>query len=162
MRNGSFNTETYHFINYSEMSEDDSREIFDLRNHHDVSRWMVNDQEISWDVHKRFVNSLRSRIDKDYFIVKDNDGMIVGSVNIDYSENGISERGIFIAPNRHHKGHAFCVLKEFYSHVKLYFSVSTILTKVKSDNVASLRLEEKLGSKFSKEYDGYKTFILKL
>lgn len=143
------------------MSEIDSREVFELRNDVRVSKWMVNDKVISWEEHKGFIDNLRSRTDKDYYIVKNSDNEIIGSVNIDYSDNGISERGIFIAPSQHNKGHALRLLSEFYSHARQFFEVKAIFTKVKADNVASLRLEEKLGSQFLKEEGGYKTFILK-
>lgn len=144
------------------MSDADSLNMFELRNSPDISLWMVNDKEISHDEHEAFINSLKSRTDKDYFVVKDNDNEIIGSVNIDYTESGVSERGIFIVPGQHNKGHALRVLTEFYRHARRYFSVNTILTHVKSENAASLRLEEKLGATFEKEEDGYKSFILKL
>lgn len=162
MRNSSFNTASYRFINYAEMTNQDSEKIFNLRNNPLVAFWMVNNDYISLSDHLKFIEHLKSNSDKDYFIVKDINNDIVGSVNLDYSDMGVSERGVYVDPDLHGKGHAFRMLSEFYAHAKSFWKVCVIKTKVKQDNRASNALEIKLGAMFIGQSDGYNNYILNL
>lgn len=114
MRHQSFTTKSYQFINYSEMSDSDSKSVWEIRNDIFISAWMVNDKAISYKEHTEFIDSLRHNLDKDYYVVKDFDNNIIGSVNITYTDLGISERGIYINPDFWGKGHAYACLVEFY------------------------------------------------
>lgn len=162
MRHGSFDTASYHFINYAEMGEDESRGIWMLRNDPAVTVWMVNGDEIPFEAHCMFVASLRDRSDKDYFIIKDKDSRIIGSVNLDYSDSGMSERGLFINPLFHRQGHAHRTMLEFYGRAKESWGIRRIKTKVKIGNGASNSLERKLGATLVREDNGYNVYILEL
>lgn len=155
MRNLSFHTESYSFMNYAEMNEEEQRIIWELRNHPSVARWMVNSGTIEYDIHLSFINKLKTQTDKDYFIIKDKDNNIIGSINIDYTETPYPERGIFINPDFFHKNHAYNSMKEFYRHAHFNWGIKGIFTKVKIDNVGSNRLEEKLGASLTRTQSGY-------
>lgn len=162
MRHPSFNTPTYKFVNYCEMSRQDSQIIFELRNNPFVSIWMVDDDYISLEQHSKFLASLTDRDDKDYFIIKNDSNEIIGSVNIDYCDMGISERGIYIDPERQGHGHAFKAIKEFYQHARNNWGIKAIKTKVKVDNVPSNALERKLGARLMVTSAGYNGYLLEL
>lgn len=144
------------------MPESDSEKIWKLRNHPFIATWMINDNEISFSEHKRFIKNLKQNPNKDYYLIKDFDDNIIGSVNITYTDFGISERGIFINPDNWGKGHAYKCLTEFYNHIKNNHEVKIIRTVVKIDNDASNSLEKKLGSELIGTDNVYNTYILQL
>lgn len=162
MRHGGFDTASYRFVNYAEMSEEDSRKIWQLRNDPAISCWMVSEDPIPFETHRKFVDSLRHRTDKDYFLILNGDSEIIGSVNIDYTESGVSERGLFISPHFHNQGHAYKTMMEFYDKAKRDWGIGTIMTKVKPSNAASNRLEHKLGAEYVENVQGYNIYLLTL
>lgn len=157
-----FLSDTYKFINYCELSLHDCKEIWQLRNHPDVRKWMINDVPIPLENHLAFIERLKSDSAKDYFIIKDTDSNIIGSVNISYTESGISERGLFINPQYWGKGHAARSMKEFYGKMRDLANVTGIETVVKVDNAASNGLEQKLGAQLEKTCDGYNHYFLRI
>lgn len=157
----SFSTDTYHFLNYKAMGEIDSKEIWRLRNLPEIARWMVNDSFIPYENHQRFVAGLKGDESRDYFIIKDLEDNIIGSVNLTYFSREDAERGIYISPEHWHRGHAYRSLTEFYSHFKRH-GIKKIITKVKIDNKASNSLERRLGASLSDSKDGYNFYELEL
>lgn len=142
------------------MSEAESKIIWELRNHPLVCKWMVNNVAIPYTGHKKFLANLSHNIDKDYFIIKDMSSNIIGSVNIDYTVTPYPERGIFINPRFFHCNHAYNSMKEFYGHANSEWGLSGIMTKVKTNNIGSNRLEEKLGARLYKTEEGYNFYNL--
>ena len=160
MRHHGFETPSYRFINYVEMTDNDSRTIWELRNHPLVSIRMVNNEIIPYYNHQKFISGLAGNTDKDYFVIKDKNLNIIGSVNIDYSESPYPERGIFINPAFFNNGHAYNSMKEFYEYANSRWGLPGIMTKVKIDNAGSNRLEEKLGALLYEIKDGYNFYNL--
>lgn len=160
MRNPGFRTSSYIFVNYAEMSEEESKIIWELRNHPHVSKWMVHPEAIPYPEHKRFVASLSANRNKDYYLIKDLSSNIIGSVNIDYGGLPYPERGIFINPEFFHQSHAYNSLREFYHYANSEWGIPGILTRVKTDNTGSNRLEEKLGASLTATRDGYNFYNL--
>lgn len=150
----SFDTSCYRFINYNEMSEDDNRKIWELRNHPSVRRWMVNDSFIPWESHKQFVSGLKNDESRSYFIIRDMEGDLIGSVNITGQGQDLVERGIYINPLHWHKGHAVKAMSEFYHYLKNK-GVKGIWTRVKIDNYASNALERRLKAVLLETREGY-------
>lgn len=60
-------TEQFRFVNYTLLSETDSKKILEMRNLPTISCWMENCNIISWDGHNTFVQSLRNLNDKVYY-----------------------------------------------------------------------------------------------
>lgn len=160
MRHPGFQTLTYNFINYAEMGDKDSKMIWELRNRPLVAKWMVNSAFIPYADHIKFINQLITNSDKDYYLVKDYFSNIIGSVNIDYTTVPYPERGIFINPKFFHQNHAYNSMQEFYRYIRTMWNVDGILTKVKIDNYASNRLEDKLGAELFETKKGYNIYHL--
>ena len=156
-----FVTHNYRFINYKELNEEDSRLVWKLRNEPGVTQWMVNDSFIPWESHRRFVESLKTDKDRDYFIIRDVEDRLIGSVNILRFEEGLVERGIYINPVYWNKGHAGKSMMEFYAYLKTQ-GIKGIITKVKINNLASIALEEKLKSRLTDIKEGYNFYFLEL
>ena len=154
-------TENYTFVNYNNISDEDIIKILQIRNSYEVRRWMVNDTEIPLESHLKFVASLKANDTKDYFIIKDSSEKIIGSVNIDYLDTGIVERGIFINPEFQKRGHAYNSMKELYE-ILAQSGIKKIITKVKADNQPSNALELKLGAVHTHTSGNYNHYILSI
>lgn len=60
----------YTFHNFTDLDPTQKQEIFDLRNHEFVRKWMFNDSPISWTEHLRFIDDLKGDNSKIYYFVK--------------------------------------------------------------------------------------------
>lgn len=123
---------------------------------------MVNDGEIPWPDHERFVASLGSRDDVGYYAVM-HGGEFIGSVNLHYSESGEVERGIYLHPDHIGRGHATALLRPLYGMLAKSGRATAVVTRVKTDNAASNRLERRLGATLCETTsDGYNIYRLDL
>ena len=64
-----FKTEHFRFVNYALLTENESRAVWEARNHPDIRKWMVNDIPISWGNHQLFINGLNKSSDRVYYAV---------------------------------------------------------------------------------------------
>ncbi|MBD5349214.1 MAG: pseudaminic acid cytidylyltransferase [Bacteroides sp.] len=156
---GSFRGRKYEFLAYPDMPAEWNDVLLKERNAGDVRKNMVNTAVISEAEHRNFLKSLAGRRDKQYYLVLDSEGEMIGSVNLErLPEGDIMERGIWIGARQRGKGHARELLKELYSHLGAY-GVEKVLTRVRNENTASLGLEKSLGAVPVKKDDEYCTFI---
>lgn len=59
-------------INFIYLPLKQKKMILEWRNHPDIRKWMYNQYEISLDEHLNFIESLKNKKDKLYFLVKKN------------------------------------------------------------------------------------------
>lgn len=156
-----FSTDHYQFINYNECSRADLLEIREIRNLPEVRARMVDEMEISLEQHLKFLESLKHNTSKDYFIIKDHAGHLIGSVNLTYLPDQVAERGLFINPSHFRQGHAFRTMKELYSRIA-QTGIKSVFTKVKTDNNPSNNLEKKLGAELISSEGGYNNYLLQI
>lgn len=142
---GSFKTENFTFIDFTEMDEAMSRKVWECRNLSEIRKWMVNSEFIPYDSHAGFVESLKHKTDALYFSVL-HDGKFIGSVNIHMNLSGEAERGIYIHPDYWGKKYAKKMCSEFYSYVRKKFGITHITTKVLKENIGSNSLESSLNA----------------
>ncbi len=76
-----FVTEHFEFVNYINLSEEQSRRIWEGRNHPEVRKWMVNKDPFSYDEHQAFIYGLREKNDRLYWAVM-SDGHVAGSFSL--------------------------------------------------------------------------------
>lgn len=155
---GTFRTSSYKFMPYPDMTDSESEFVLESRNEPAVREQMVNREEISRADHERFRASLRGRRDKQYYVVFDNDGNIIGSVNIERTGEDSMERGIWIAAGHRGKRHAVEMLRQLYNYLHDNYSTRFIETRVRIDNAASLALEKALGAVETGRDDEYAYF----
>ncbi|ADR32821.1 pseudaminic acid biosynthesis N-acetyl transferase [Sulfuricurvum kujiense DSM 16994] len=110
------------------------------RNHSDISRWMVNTEEISIENHLRFVESLKNRADKRYFLVQDEDRYIGVIDFTDIAQNS-AEIGIYANPELRGVGEDLMRTVIEYGFTSL--SVRTLIASVFADNERAKHLYEK-------------------
>lgn len=148
---GSFKTENFTFIDFTEMDESMSRQVWECRNLPEIRKWMVNPECIQYEDHLRFVDGLKSKCNVKYYAVLQN-GEFIGSVNIHIENDGSAERGIYIHPEYWGKGMAKKICRDFYSCLRRNVGINAITTKVLRENVGSNALERSLGaSKISED-----------
>lgn len=151
---GNFKTNSFMFLDYTEMDEEMSRMVWQTRNLPEIRERMVNPDPISLDAHFSFVRGLKDRTDVKYYAVL-HEGQFVGSVNLHNEDVGIAERGIYIHPEHWGKGYAKSICTELYQHAHSKFGISTILTKVLKTNHGSNSLERSLGAALIAEDDRF-------
>lgn len=151
----------YTFTSYTLLDRDIHLKVLEERNEPALRELMVNTGEIPEVDHFRFVESLKTDRDRQYYLVSDSSGM-VASVNVEWLDNGVVERGIWVARNARGKGHAKRLLRALYDYLRDNFGVSEVVSCVKPVNAASLALEHSLGAVETGADSQFKHFCLKL
>lgn len=102
---------TYDFKNFTTLNADEIKLVWQWRNDEKIRRWMYNDQEILFEDHLNFIQSLGNTSQKMYWMIYRNDQPLGVSSILDI-EHGTGEWGYYIEPASHEK--SFGV--EFYYH----------------------------------------------
>lgn len=145
----SFTEGEYSFIPFQELTPAWSEQMRLGRNHPDVRRASVNRDEISRERHAKFVDSLRSRDNTFYFMVRHMpSGINIGSVNLHLLTPTSAERGIWLFAEYRGSGHAHALLSSLYRFLRRC-GVRRVVTSVRTDNPASHALEHALGARES-------------
>lgn len=87
------------FKNFVCLTEEEIRTIWEWRNHPDVRKWMVTDQIIPYENHLSFIEGLRHRTDKFYWMTffKGSPVAVLSIADIDL-EAGTGTPGYYIDP----------------------------------------------------------------
>lgn len=150
----SFSAGGYRFTCLPDSGDEISERVRRGRNADDVRRQMVSTEIITADAHRSFVESLRTRRDKQYYAVFGADGDFIGSVNLERLGDDVMERGIWLEADARGKGHAKRLLTALYEYLHATYGVRRIVTRVKTGNDASLALERTLGAVETDRRDG--------
>lgn len=157
----SFNTENFSFLDFTEMDEDMSRQVWECRNLPEIRKWMVNTDTISFSDHCRFIDNLRQVDKKQYYCIIYN-GIFAGSINIQYETPECAERGIYLHPDFFGQNLAVKVCNEFYKYLRKNTDLKYITTKVLRSNPSSNKLESSLHAMKTSEDCNYNYYRLKL
>ena len=141
-----FEADGYSFISYPVASKEMHRRVLAERNDPELRQLMVHTGAISEAEHFRFVDGLKGQRKKQYYVVTDASGDLIASVNAEWINEDQMERGIWVAKAYRRHGHAERILNAFYDFLKKDRGVKSIFTRVKTDNMPSLKLEGKLRS----------------
>ena len=68
--------ENIQLLNFIDLELEEKEMILKWRNHPDIRKWMYNQDEIKLEEHLNFIDSLKLRKDKLYFLVKKEDEFI--------------------------------------------------------------------------------------
>jgi len=133
----------YDIINYVDCTLEQQREILQLRNRDDVRVWMVNPEVITESDHLQFVERLKGNKNRLYLAIYQR-GMLMGTLNLTYVEEGVWERGIIANPATQGTGETEKWERQITDSLpRPRFKYLT--AKVKQTNPRSLRYHEKLG-----------------
>ena len=91
--------ENIQLLNFIDLELKEKEMILEWRNHPDIRKWMYNQDEIKFEEHLNFIDSLKLRKDKLYFLVKKEDDFI-GVIDFTQLVNKESvHMGIYSNPN---------------------------------------------------------------
>jgi UDP-4-amino-4,6-dideoxy-N-acetyl-beta-L-altrosamine N-acetyltransferase len=110
------------------------------RNHSDIRRWMLSDDEISLENHLRFVESLKNRADKCYFLVQ-RESESIGVIDFTDITQNSAEIGIYANPQMRGVGEALmnALIEYGFSTLGVKILIATVFT----DNERAKHLYEK-------------------
>lgn len=123
-------------VNYTELTEEESRQVWRTRNLPEIRQWMFNPDPFSWEEHSRFVASLAQRPDKLYMAFFDGEQLTASYDLIDIHDTQ-AECGLYLHPDYEGKGLASMV-EERMEEIAREKGIKTLTSQVLNDNAASL------------------------
>lgn len=125
-----------HEVNYTELTEDESRQVWQTRNLPEIRQWMFNPDPFSWEEHSRFVASLAQRSDKFYMAFFDGEQLVASYDLIDI-HGAQAECGLYLHPDYEGKGIASMV-EERMEEIAREKGIRVLTSQVLNNNTASL------------------------
>ena len=152
-----FETEHFSYVNYVNLTEEQSRTIWKGRNHHEVRKWMVNSEPFSLEEHQAFINSLKERKDRLYWAVL-SDGQVVGSFSLHpYDQDKKEgEMGKYLLFEYRGKGLGKLATQEFIDHIFSAGIVQRVYIKTLLTNMANQHVNEAAGFR---KYDSDEKYV---
>jgi len=133
-------------INFTDLSLDEKKMVLDWRNDPNIRKWMFTQEIISLDNHLDYIESLDTRKDRVYFLVKKASQMIgvIDFTNIDY-EGKRTEFGIYTNPALRGVGNV--LMESMIDYAFNTFKVNTVISEVFEDNISAIRLYKRYNFK---------------
>lgn len=160
-KNKAYEKRGYKFINFVQLSPPESEMILENRNHPDIRKYMYNDNLISKEEHLNFINSLKDKNDRFYWVVY-RYNVPIGVVNLTDidSENKSGEVGYYLFVSSQGKGMGKTMLESFHSLLFDTMELNQTHMWVENNNSA-LFLDLKIGYKDSSltKFIGNRQFI---
>ena len=137
--------ENIKLLNFIDLNMEEKEMILKWRNHPDIRKWMYNQDEIKLEEHLNFIESLKSRKDKLYFLVK-KDKEYIGVIDFtEIIEEESLHMGIYTNPNI--KGNGKILLNKIIDYSFDNLKVKKIYSEVFSQNNKAYELYEKYNFK---------------
>ena len=152
-----FETEHFSFVNYVNLTEEQSRKIWEGRNHPEVRKWMVNTEPFSFEEHQAFINRLKERNDRLYWAVM-SDGRVAGSFSLHpYDQDKKEgEMGKYLLFEYRGKGLGKLATQEFIDHIISAGIVQRVYIKTLLTNTANQHVNEAAGFR---KYDSDEKYV---
>ncbi len=131
--------EKIELVNFIDLSLDEKKMVLDWRNDTNIRKWMFTQEIISLDDHLDYIESLNTRKDRVYFLVKKASQMIgvIDFPNIDY-EGKRTEFGIYTNPALRGVGNV--LMESIIDYAFNTLKVNTVISEVFEDNISAIRL----------------------
>ncbi len=128
-------------INFINLTRDEKKMILAWRNHPNINKWMFT-QAISLDEHLNYIESLNTKEDRFYFLVKkgSQDIGVIDFTDIDY-KNKRTAFGIYANPAL--KGMGNLLMESIINHAFNILKVNTLISEVFEDNIPAHKLYKK-------------------
>ncbi len=137
-------------INFTDLNFEEKEMVLSWRNNLDIRKWMYNQNEIKLDEHLNFIESLKGRENKLYFLVKKENEFI----GVLYFTNFDSKEvfyGIYSNPNSKILGIGRILDKISIDYAFDILKVKRLKLEVFEDNIQVINLHKKYGFKESGE-----------
>lgn len=123
-------------VNYTDMTEDESRQVWQTRNLQEIRQWMFNPNPFSWEEHSSYVASLAQRQDKLYMAFFDGEQLMASYDLIDIHDSQ-AECGLYLHPDYEGKGIASMV-EERMEEIAREKGIQTLTSQALNTNTTSL------------------------
>ncbi|MBP6714226.1 MAG: UDP-4-amino-4,6-dideoxy-N-acetyl-beta-L-altrosamine N-acetyltransferase [Aliarcobacter sp.] len=137
--------ENIKLMNFTELTLEQKEMVLIWRNSSEIRKWMYSQEEIELNDHLNFIESLKSRKDKLYFLVK-KDKEYIGVIDFtEIIEEESLHMGIYTNPNI--KGNGKILLNKIIEYSFDNLKVKKIYSEVFSQNNKAYELYEKYNFK---------------
>ena len=144
-------------LNYTELTESESRTVWEVRNLPEIRQYMTNPEPFSYKSHLAFVNKLATDPNKLFLAYFDGE-TLVGTINfVEIGIDSSAERGLFVNPACQGRGMAQ-VLEKLSAREAKKRGVRYLVAKVKNDNPSSLTFHKKAGYQLMNADEEYSFF----
>ena len=137
--------ENIQLLNFIDLTIEEKEMILEWRNHPDIRKWMYNQDEIKLEEHLTFIESLKSKKDKSYFLVKKEDKFIGVIDFTQLVEKTSVHMGIYSNPNI--KGNGKILLNKIIDYSFNNLKVERIFSEVFAENDKAHNLYKKFNFK---------------
>ena len=127
-------------INFINLDPIEKEIVLKWRNHHKIKSVMHNTSDISLQEHLNFIDSLKVKTDKKYFLVKE-DNTNIGVIDFINIKNNEAELGIYTNPLL--RGYGNILLNEICNYAFKTLKVKILKAEVYSINTAAIKLYKK-------------------
>lgn len=131
-------------INFIDLNLEEKNMVLSWRNHPNIKKWMYTTDDILLKEHLDFINSLRNKKDKLYFVVRQNDEYI-GVINFINITLNTLDMGIYAKSTK--KGVGNILLEEIIKYSFESLKVKKILAEVFEENNKAINLYKKFNFK---------------
>ena len=132
-------------INFIDLSLEEKIMVLGWRNHPEIRKWMYNQDEIKLEEHLSFIDSLKSRKDKLYFLVKKEDEFIGVIDFTQLIEEKSVHMGIYANPSI--KGNGAILLNKIINYSFNNLKVERVFSEVFAENEKAHNLYKKFNFK---------------
>lgn len=146
--------------NYTELTEEESKQVWQTRNLPHIRQWMFNSNPFSWEEHAQFVTNLAQRTDKLYMAFFDGEQLVASYDLIDIHD-GQTECGLYLHPYYEGKGVA-SMIEERMEEIASVKGIRIITSQVLMNNAVSVVFYERNGFYKTSEENGVIHFLKKI
>lgn len=144
-------------VNYTELTEEESRQVWQTRNLPQIRQWMFNPNPFTWEEHSRFVASLAQRSDKLYMAFFDGKQLVASYDLIDIHD-AQAECGLYLHPEYEGKGLASMV-EDRMEQIAKAKGIRVLTSQVLNTNAASLAFFTRNGFCAQAKDDGVTKYV---
>ena len=137
--------ENIELLNFIDLNIEEKEMILKWRNNPKIRMWMYNQDEIKLEEHLNFIDSLKSRKDKLYFLVKKEDEFIGVIDFTQLIEKKSVHMGIYSNPNL--KGNGKILLNKIIDYSFNNLKVERVFSEVFAENEKAHNLYKKFNFK---------------
>lgn len=144
-------------INFTKLSLDEKKMVLEWRNYPNIKKWMYSDSDIALEDHLNFIELLKNREDKQYYLVKNNNEYI-GVIDFTNINTKATDIGLYANPELKRIGNI--LMKKIIDYSFNSLKVSIIYAEVFLDNDKAYSLYLRNGFKeFDRKYINKKEVI---